>query len=389
MNRLRGQVGVAWRFGLANIARRGAGTTVQVAALGLGIMCLLVLTLVRTDLLASWQTSLPADAPNHFLINIQPAEVAGVQAFLTARDLGEIRLYPMVRGRLVAINDRPVTAQDYADRPRAQRLLEREFNLSWADRLQTDNRIVEGRWWQPDDIGQAVISVEQGVADEFGITLYDVLRFQAGGRDITARVTSLRTVDWDSFHVNFFVLFPPGVIEDFPATWVTNFYLDPARQSLPAELVRAYPSVTVIDVGALLAKVREIMDRVVLAVEYVFLFTLLAGLVVLYAAIQATQDERRHESAVLRTLGASRGLILRSLVAEFALLGLLAGLLAALAATVLGWVLAEHVFNLPYRLNPLVWLAGALTGLLGIGAAGLWGTRSVVKRPPLRTLREV
>ena len=384
---LRGRVGVAWRFGLANISRRGTGSMVQVVALGLGIMVLLVLTLVRNDLLAGWQATLPVNAPNHFLINIQPAEVSGVQQFLHDRSLTETRLFPMVRGRLMAINNQPVSPENYSN-SRAQRLVEREFNLSWADDLQKDNRIVAGYWWQPGDRGKALVSIEQGLAKDLGIKLHDTVQFRIAGQLIDAEVASLRTVEWDSFRVNFFVIFPPGVIDDYPATWITSFHLDKSRKGLLTELVRSYPSVTVVDVDALMGKVREIMDRVVLAVEYVFLFTLLAGLVVLYAAIQATQDERLFESAILRTLGARKGVILKSLLAEFATLGLLAGLLAALGATVLGYVLAKQVFGFDYSPDILLWLLGGGAGLLGVGAAGLLGARSVLKQPPMQSLRE-
>ncbi|MCP5420825.1 MAG: FtsX-like permease family protein [Gammaproteobacteria bacterium] len=384
---LRGRAGVAWRFGLANLSRRGAGSAVQVVALGLGIMVLLVLSLVRNDLLASWQATLPADAPNHFLINIQPEEVAGVRTFLNSHGLADTALYPMVRGRLMAINERPVSPDDY-ENPRSKRLVEREFNLSWTDRLQEDNRIVAGRWWQPADRGQAVVSVEQGIAERLGIKLHDSLRFRIAGQELEARVNSLRTVEWDSFRANFFVLFPSGVLENYPATWMTSFYIPPARKPVLADLVRSYPSITIVDVDAIMSKVREIMSRVAMAVQYVFLFTLSAGLVVLYAAIQATQDERLFESAILRTLGASKAVILKSLIAEFATLGLLAGVLAAMAASVLGYVLAEYLFDFPYRFDAWIWLLGASAGLFGIGLAGLWGTRTVLDRPPLQSLRE-
>jgi putative ABC transport system permease protein len=384
---LRGRVGVAWRFGLANIARRGVGSTVQVVALGLGIMVLLVLSLVRGDLLAGWEATLPPETPNHFLVNIQTDEVAGVRGFLGERGLVEAALFPMIRGRLMAINERSVNPADY-DNPRSQRLVERELNLSWAETLQEDNRIVAGRWWQGDDQGRALVSVEQGIAERLGIEVADILSFRIAGQKLEARVASLRSVDWDSFRANFFMLFPPGVLEDYPATWMTSFYLDRVRKAVLADLVRAYPSVTVIDVDALMEKVREIMDRVVLAVEYVFVFTLLAGLVVLFAAIQATQDERLFESAILRTLGAGRSVILKSLIAEFAVLGLLAGILAALAASLLGYVLAEHLFGFPYRANGWIWLLGGGAGLVGVGAAGLLGAQQVLRRPPLRTLRE-
>jgi len=388
LNLLRGRVGVAWRFGLANIARRGSASAVQVVALGLGLMALLVLTLVRTDLLTGWRASLPADAPNHFLINIQPGEVAGVRDFLGQRGLSSVELYPMVRGRLTAINGRSVGPDDYAN-PRAKRLVEREFNLSQVDRLQEDNRILAGRWWSAEDRGRPVASVEEGLAKELGIALNDSLRFQIAGQELEAEVTSLRGVEWDSFRVNFFVVFPAGALDAYPATWITSFHLPAGRKPLLAELVRQYPSVTVLDVEALMGKVREIMDRVIVAVEYVFLFTLAAGLVVLYAAIQATLDERRFESAVLRTLGAGRSVVRESLLAEFATLGLLAGALAAAAATVLSFALARQVFDFPYQWNPWVWLLGAGAGVLGVGLAGMIGARSALAQPPWRALREL
>lgn len=384
---LRGRVGVAWRFGLSNIARRRTASILQVVSLGLGIMALLVLSVVRNDLLADWQASLPPNAPNYFLINIQNEEVQSVKDFLRQYGIGEIPIHPMVRGRLIAINARPVTPDDYQN-GRARRLVEREFNLSWAATLQSDNRIVTGRWWNPDERGQPLLSVEQGLAEELGIALNDRLKFQVAGQNIEARVASLRSVEWDSFRANFFVLFPPGVIEDYPATWITSFHLAKTQRAPLADLVRSHPSVTVLDVDAIMSKVREIIARVIMAVEYVSLFTLLAGLVVLYGAIQTTQDERLFESAILRTLGARRNVIFKSLLAEFAAMGLLAGLLAALAASALAYVLAEHVFEFPYRFDPTLWLIGAGAGLLGVAAAGLLGTRSVVKQPPLLNLRQ-
>lgn len=385
---LRGRVGVAWRFGLVNIARRGGASVVQVVALGLGIMVLLVLTLVRGDLLESWRATLPEDAPNHFLINIQTDEVEAVDAFLDRRlEVAVARLLPMVRGRLLAVNERPVSPG--ADPGKEdQPVVRREYNLSWAADLQEDNRILDGHWWRPEDHGQPLVSVEQGVAQRLGIALGDKLRFLIAGRELEVRVASLRSVEWDSFRANFFMIFPPGVLDDYPATWITAFHLPPERKPLLAELVRSFPSVTVIDLEAIMDKVREIIDRVTLAVEYVFLFTLLAGLTVLYAAIQATRDERLYESAMLRTLGARKAVILKSLAAEFALLGLLAGVLAALGASVLGYALAEFLFGFPYRGGGLLWLVGGAVGLAGVGAAGLLGARPVLRQPPMRTLRE-
>lgn len=383
---LRTGVGVAWRFGLANIARHARGSTLQVVAFGLGIMALLLLTLVRTGLLAQWQRSLPPTTPNYFLINIQPDQVPEVGRFLHARGLSGATLYPMVRGRLVAIGDHAVSPDGFAD-PRARRLAEHEFNLSWARALRGDNRIAAGHWWDADTAAHHQFSVEQGLAETLGIRLGDELTFRVAGEDVHGRVTSLRAVNWDSFQPNFFVLAPPTTLAGYPATWITSFHLAPQHTALLTELVRKFPSVTVLDVDALLTSVRDIMARAVSGVEYVFLFALLAGFTVLFAAIQATLEERRFETAIVRTLGADRRRLLRSLLAEFATVGLLAGVLAAAAATAVGAVLAHRVFDLTYHPDPAVWVMGIAGGTLGVGLAGVLGTRSVLDTPPLETLR--
>jgi putative ABC transport system permease protein len=381
---MRRRSGAGWRLGMAGLARRSGSSTLQVAAFGTGITVLLLLGLVRADLLESWQRSLPADSPNYFLINIQPDEVPALRAFLAEQGLGDGDPYPMVRGRLSAIGGRPVAAGDYED-PRAQRLVEREFNLSWATRPQADNRIVAGRWWQAG--ARQELSVEQGLAETLGIRLGDELQFLVAGQAVQARVTSLRSVEWDSFRPNFFVLGPPDLLQGFPATYITSLFLAPGHEARLAELIHRHPSVTVLDVSALLGKVRALMDQAALAVQYVFLFTLLAGVTVLLAAVQSTLDERRFEAAVARTLGARRSQLLGALVAEFAALGALAGLLASGISSVVGLVLAQQVFQMDY--HPSVWTAvvGIVGGALGVGAAGLLGTRRVLADPPLQTLR--
>jgi putative ABC transport system permease protein len=377
---------LVWRFGLAGLNRHGRLGSLQVAAFGLGIMALLILGIVRIDLLRSWQANLPAAAPNQFLINVQTDEIEPMGALLRAGGISLTGFYPMVRGRLIAINDRAVRPEDFAE-ARARRLVEREFNLSWANRLPDDNRIVTGRWWPAGSAGGDGLSLEQGLAETLGIRLGDRLRFSIAGQDLNARVSSLRSVAWDSFRVNFFVILPPGVLERFPATYITSFYLPGDHGELLTRLIRRFPSVTVIDVSAILRQVRAIMDRATLAIEYVFAFTLLAGLTVLYAAIQASREGRRHDTAILRTLGTSRRQVLASLFIEFTTLGALAGLLAAAGASAVGYVLASRVFELPYHLDPWVWLAGSLGGALGVGLAGVTGTRSVLRQPPLLTLR--
>lgn len=376
----------AWRPGVRSLVRRRGSTVVQLMAFGLGLSVLLSLLVVRDDLLAAWDGALPPDAPNRFLVNIQPGQIDALRAFFAAEGQEVPDLFPMVRGRLVAIAGEPVDIESFEDE-RARNLLRREFNLSWAEAMQSDNRIVAGRWWEPGTSGSAEVSVEEGIAEAFGIVPGDELVFDVGGEQIAVRVTSLRTVAWDSFRVNFFVIAPPGVFDAHPATWISSLHVPRGDYRVLDRLVQAFPNVTVLDVAAIMDHVRSIMDRVTAAVEYVFLFTLAAGLLVMYAAIQATLDERIREAALLRTLGAGRGQLLRALVTEFAMLGLLAGLAAATMAGLSGWAISAWILDLTYTPGAELWLLGALAGVLGIGIAGVAGTRHVLDVPPLGILR--
>lgn len=387
MNRLRSRVGVAWRFGLANISRHPASSVIQIVAFGLGIMVMLLLLTVRSDLLNDWQRSLPKDAPNHFIINVQPDQVEGMQTFFGQKGFSEPKLYPMVRARLLEINGKPVRTDDY-DNERAKHMITREFNLSWADIMQKDNKLVIGKWWGKDEFGQPLLSLEEKLAGTLRVTLNDVLGFDINGTLIKFRISNLRKVNWDSFNINFFAVVPPGVLENQPASWVTGVYLDRDQRQQLGTLVRKYPNITVIDVETMISRVRGIMDRVSLAVEFIFLFTILAGLAVLYAAIQANQDQRRFENAVLRTLGARRKILMMGLIAEFTTLGALSGLLAGVSATSLAWLLAATVFKFDYQFDFSVVLIGIVSGVLIVVTAGLLGTRSVFTHPPIVTLRE-
>jgi putative ABC transport system permease protein len=267
-------------------------------------------------------------------------------------------------------------------------MITREFNLSWAEQMQVDNTLVAGSWWSRDDFGKPILSLEAKLAKTLRLDLNDVLGFDINGTVIEFTITSLRSVDWDTFNINFFTVVPPGVLEDKPANWVTSVYLDAGQRQQLGELVRLFPNITLIDVDTIMQRVRGIMDRVSLAIEFIFLFTLLAGLAVLYAAIQANQDERKYENAVLRTLGARRKILVLGLFAEFATLGALSGLLAGLSATTLAWLLAETIFKFEYQFDISVALAGILSGTLIVVIAGLLGTRGVLAHPPIRTLRE-
>jgi putative ABC transport system permease protein len=381
---LRGQ-GAALRFGVASLQRRQLATILQVVALGIGIMALLTLTLVRSDLLRTWRDSLPPLAPNRFIVNVQPEQVEPIQRFLSDRGMTAPRLYPMVRGRLVAIGERGVSVDDYPD-DRARRLVTREFNLSWATEMQADNRIVAGRWWDaagpPDQL-----SVERGLAETLGIRMGDVLKFDIAGTPVAARVTSLRSVDWDTFNVNFFVVAPPGLFEGHPATYATSFHLPRGETALLNALVKAFPTVVLIDVAQTLGQVQRMMDQAALAVQFVFLFTLAAGLMVLYAALASTQDERLFQATIMRTLGASRTQIRRAHLAEFTLIGAAAGFVAAAGASGLAYFIAHRFLHLQYTADPVVWLLGVVGGAAGVAVAGYLGTRRVLSVAPLKVLR--
>ena len=378
----------AWRLGVTSLQRRPLGTILQVVALGLGIMALLTLTLVRTDLLRTWRDSLPADAPNRFIINIQADQVEPIKRFLVERGIAAPELFPMVRGRLVKIGERSVSAEDYTNE-RAKRLITREFNLSWATRMRADNRIVEGRWWDAAGGRSDQFSVERGLAEALGVRIGDVLTYDIAGSTVTATVTSLRTVDWDTFNVNFFVVSPPGLLETYPATYVTSFRLPGGQVATLNALVKAFPNIVLIDIAQALAQVQGMMGQAALAVQFVFLFTLVAGLVVLYAAVASTQDERLFQAAVMRALGASRMQIRRAHLAEFTLIGAIAGLVAATGANGLAWFLARRFLQLEYAPDPAVWLIGVAAGALGVAAAGYVGTRRVLAVSPLQVLRAI
>lgn len=373
-----------WRLGLAGLARRRGAAVLTVTGFGLGILALLLLSVVRVDLLEAWRDSLPEGAPNRFLINIQPSEVGALNAFFDEHDIRGSGLFPMIRGRLMTIGERKVVPEDYAD-PRAQRLAAREFNLSFAERPQEDNRIVAGRWWEAGSAPQ--LSVETGIAKTLGIELGDRLTFYVSGRAITASVTSLRQVQWDSFNVNFFVVAAPSLLGEEPATYVTSIYLPVEREALAADLLRQFPSVTLIDVDALLRQVRRVMDQGVAAVEAVFVLTLAAGLLVMVAGIQASLQARRAEHAILRTLGAGRRPLLFGLAVEFTATGLLAGLLASVFAELTGRVLANEVFGLALAFDPWGWLLGVLVSAAFVGVVGTLSTFPLLVRPPLSELR--
>jgi putative ABC transport system permease protein len=385
--RLRGAVGVAWRYGLANLARRGRESVVQVVAFGLGLMVLLLLAVVRNDLLEDWRASLPAETPNFFMINIPADETEQFASFVEERGLPKPTLFPMIRARMTALNG--VSMEQLAlTSDRARGFAEREQNLSWAAELQVDNKLIAGEWWTEEDYGKPLVSVADEYQEELGLELGDRLTFDVAGETLEAVVASFRHVEWDNFRPNFFLVFPPRTLDGLAGTWLTSMKLSDDQRPLLVDVVRRFPSVSLFDIDAILAQVRDVMSRASLAVQYVFLFTLAAGITVLLAAIQATRDERRYESAMLRTLGARRRVVLAGVASEFTALGMLSGVLAAVGATLVGWLLATQVFELEYAIDPWVWAIGLAAGALIVGGAGTFAARKVVNHPPISTLRE-
>jgi putative ABC transport system permease protein len=374
----------ALRYGLANLRRHTRGNAVQVASLALGLTAVLLLTFTRNDLVDAWRRSAPPDAPNRFLLGVQPDQLAPVREFFAAHAIAVPDLYPMVRGRLTQVNGRPVHEADYEEE-RARRLVEREFNLSFAERVPAHNTLARGRWFS---LNEDELSVEEGIAERLGWKLGDTLTFSVGGESFSARVTSFRKLRWDSMKVNFFVIAPPRLLSRFPASYISAFRLEPGREALINELTARFPNLTLVDVGAAVRQAQGVIDQVISAVQLVFLFALGAGLLVLYSALIATEDERRREAAVMRVHGASRAQVTGSQRAEFLAMGLLAGLLAAAGAAAIGQLLARRVFELDLAPSEALWIAGPLAGLLLLSLNAWISARKVLSASPALTLRD-
>jgi putative ABC transport system permease protein len=366
------------------IAARPAFAVLQVSALSVGLLALVLLVLLRTDLIDSWRQATPPDAPNRFVINVQPDQADAFKANLQSSGVAQFDWYPMVRGRLVEINGVKVTA-DSVKSERAKRLVEREFNLSYTRDLPVHNELTAGRWVN-DEPG--AISVEAGMAETFGLKLGDTMLFDLAGQPVSARISSLRKVDWGSMHVNFFVLFPGQLPDDVPNTFIAAFRAPSAAVEFDRALLQQFPNLTNVDVSASIAQIQSVLDQVIGAVEFLFVFTLAAGLVVLFAAVTATREARSREFAVMRALGASGKLLAQVQRAELLGVGALAGVLASLAASAIGWVLANQVFDFSWNPSVLVPLLGGIAGALLSLAAGWWGLRDVLRRPVVETLRQ-
>ena len=377
------------------LSARPAYAVLQTSALAIGLLALMLLVLLRTDLISSWRQATPADAPNRFVINVQPDQGEAFQQALRDGGVKKFDWYPMIRGRLVAINGEDVTPDDFAD-DRAKRLVDREFNLSNSADKPVHNQVVAGRWTAGE---KDAVSVEEGLAKTLGLKLGDSLRFDIAGQASEAKITSLRKVDWGSMHVNFFVMYPVAQLAaEVPVSFISAFRApEPAAppasgqaqpQSFDNTLVRAFPNITSVDMSSTLAQVQRVLDQVIRAVEFLFGFTLAAGLVVLFAAITATREERAREFAIMRAVGARASLLRQVQRAELAGVGLLAGFLASLVSLAVGWGLARYVFDFSWTGSWTVPVLGSLAGAFLALAAGWWGLRAVLNTPVVETLRK-
>ena len=364
------------------ISARPAYTVVQVSALAVGLLALVLLVLLRTDLVASWRKATPPDAPNRFVINVMPEQGDAFLKMLGDAGIKRFDWYPMIRGRLVAVNGKAVTPDDYAE-DRAKRLVDREFNLSSSAAQPPHNQVVAGRW-TPDERG--AVSIEEGIAQTLGLKMGDTLRFDIAGTQADAKITSVRKVDWSSMRANFFVIYPVDRLDDVPVTYMSAFRA-PDRKGFDNELVRTFPNITNVDMTSTITQVQGVLDKVIRAVEFLFGFTLAAGVVVLFAAVTATREERAREFAIMRAVGASGALLRQVQRAELVGVGLLAGFLASMVASVVGWALARYTFDFDWTASPWVPLFGALAGAVLALAAGWWGLREVLSRPVVETLR--
>ena len=385
LSSLRGAGGVAWRHGLASIRRGGSESVAQVAGFGLGLMAVLLLGVMRTDLLDAWRASMPEDAPNYFFINIAPEEWPGIRSLLSEQVPELSEALPFIRARLTHING--TAAQQWPlPYPEGRRFIERASNVSWSAGIPDGDRVIQGEWWDESHEGPPELSADFQSATRLGVTLGDRLTFDVGGVGLEAQLTNLRNVDWDTFTPNFQLVLSPQAAE-LPHTMIASAYIPQEQGQVLMALLKRYPGVTVIDLDAIIGQARRILDRAGLAVQFVFAFSLLAAVVVVLAAVRSNRRERSVETAVLRTLGGRRGVILRSLAVEFGVLGGVAGFLGAGAASLLGLLLANRVFDLDYSLDPALLALGVASGAVLIGLAGMLAARGALNAPLISVLR--
>ncbi|MDH5632130.1 MAG: FtsX-like permease family protein [Gammaproteobacteria bacterium] len=386
--RARYLAGASWRFGINRLLRQMRLSIGQVLAFAIVFLALVNTAMVRTDLIDTWKSQLPDDAPNYFLVNIVPDRVEAITRFFETHGIATTQLYPMIRGRMTHINNKSVTTA-VSKEAQTDNSLHRELNLTYSETLREDNKLAAGRWWRSDETGKPWVSVESKLAKRLGINIGDQLRFSIAGQQFDVEVLSLRKVQWESFKPNFYMMFPPGIIDDQPATWMTSFYMPVERRSLLRQLAREYPAVSVLELESIMVKVREILVQVTRAIEYMLVFILVASIIVLIASLQATMDSRMRENALMRVMGASRRQLRSGLLAELALLGLAAGTLAALSNEAILYMLYSQVFDIDHVFKWQVWLIAPVAGALTMMISGYVAGRKVLSRSPLSILGNV
>lgn len=376
-------------LGLASLKRRLGLSIAQIIGFSLGAMVLMLLVMIKTDLMQSWQASLPIDAPNRFIINIQPHQVEPVKTFINqVSNQSNPQVFAMIRGRLVEKNGKSINAEMFTEE-RAKRLVSREFNLSSAAVIQTDNKLLQGRWWRADEAAAPLLSLEQDIAEALNIKLGDKLTYDIAGSKIILTVTSIRKVEWDSMRANFFAVTPPQTLAKFSASYMTAFYLPNNQDSALNRMLQQFPNFTVIDVASVMNQVRDIMNKLATAVSFVFSFCVLAGLVVLYAALVATRTTRLQETALLRMLGASRKQVTLTLLTEFISIAVVASIVAVLVATALSYYLSNFVLDIPYQFNLILALSVLVIALMLIPLAA-WGViRGYLNVAPKQLLNSI
>ncbi len=379
--------GSSWRLAWASLLRHRGQTVAQILVFATAIMLLLVIFVVRTSLIEEWRYKLPEDAPNHFLVNIAQSEVEPLQELFNAEQLELQGLYPMVRARLLEINNK---APDETMKREAE-VMNREANLSWTPTLPDDNQLLEGKWWPELQLdGQKhYVSVEKDIAKRLSLKLGDQLTFSVGGLHLNAEISSVRSLEWDSMRPNFYFLFSPGALDNYAPTYLSSVFIPPEKKSVINQLLRQSPTVLVIELDLVIEQIQSLTAQVSDGVELVLLLVLLAGIMVLLAAVNASMDYRLQEAGILRALGSSRRRILGSTALEFICLGALAGLLAVFGAELLLLAMQRWVLDTPLQAHPVLWLAGPVIGAALVCAMGLWASRKVVTVPPLQVLREL
>ena len=377
---------LTWRFGLQGLLRNSRASVSQILAFSITLVAMVLSFTVRTDLIDNWQKQLPDNAPNHFALNIFPDQQAAFKQELQQQHINGSQFFPVIKGRLVEINNTPVQKIVSKD-TQGENATHRELSLTWTQELPEENKLVAGNWWMTQQAG--LVSVEQKLADSLKIKLGDHLLFTVGSQQINATVTSIRALRWDTIKPNFYMIFSPGTLDAYPSTFITSFYLPETQKNVLNTLVKKYPGTTILEVDLILQQFKTILTQLTQAINYLLYFALMAGFTVLFAAVYATLDNRIYEGALMRTLGANRSLLRKTHIIEFATLGLISGLLAVVISEAIMYALYTQVMAMEYHPGFYLWAIIPLTGALFVGMAGCWGVRQVLNKSPLRVLREL